>query len=141
MLQVSLSAPHTARLTWLTVPVTQAVVPVFAKNTEKVPVSPELRLRNALSNWYAESYAVAARAVVSKKPSVMPSASAAAVTAVVIRRIRLSFRVLLNTGTFTVAQTRRKRPARFVSRSLPYLQRFRGVGVAPAPLKLRGRLA
>ena len=64
MLHVSLSGLHTARFTWVGVPVTHAVVPVLAKNTENVPMSPEFRLKKALSNWYAESYAVAARAVV-----------------------------------------------------------------------------
>src|SRR2546428_808907 len=64
MLQVSLSAPHTAKFTWLAVLATHADVPVFAKNTENVPTSPEFRLKKALSNWYAESNAVAARAVV-----------------------------------------------------------------------------
>src|SRR2546430_645095 len=39
-LQVTLSEAQTARLTWLVVPTTQVVVPMFAKNTENDPVSP-----------------------------------------------------------------------------------------------------
>ncbi len=54
-LQVTLSSRQVARLTWVPVPLTQLVAPVFAKNAENVPVSPGLRFRNALSNWYDES--------------------------------------------------------------------------------------
>src|SRR2546425_9076373 len=54
-LQVTLSAAQIPRLTCVPEPAVQLVVPVFAKNTENVPESPILRLRNALSNWYAES--------------------------------------------------------------------------------------
>src|SRR3989442_9893988 len=54
-LQTTLLASQTAKFTWVPAPVTQLVVPVFAKNTENVPESPALSDRNALSNWYAES--------------------------------------------------------------------------------------
>src|SRR5438128_11101967 len=50
-LQVTLSAAQTARFTCVPEPAVQAVVPVFAKNTENVPESPGLSDRNALSNW------------------------------------------------------------------------------------------
>ena len=50
-LHVTLSAAQIARFTCVPVPATQLVVPVFAKNTENVPESPGLSVRNALSNW------------------------------------------------------------------------------------------
>jgi hypothetical protein len=50
-LHVTLSAAQTARLTCVLEPATHAVRPVFAKNTENVPESPGLSVRNALSNW------------------------------------------------------------------------------------------
>src|SRR2546426_2168899 len=93
-LQVTLLASQTARFTCVPAPVTQLVVPLFAKNTENVPESPALSDRNALSNWYAESYpGVNAFAVPPPRLSATPSTSAAAVIAVVNRRIRPSFRV------------------------------------------------
>ena len=51
VLQVTLSGAQTARLIWEVVPLTQLVVPVFPKKTEKSPESPGRRSRNALSNW------------------------------------------------------------------------------------------
>src|SRR6266545_5166647 len=49
--QVVLSSRQAARFTWVEVPETHAVVPVFAKKTENDPVSPGCRLpRNADSN-------------------------------------------------------------------------------------------
>ena len=50
-LQVTLSAAQTARFTCELVLRTHAVAPEFRKKTEKDPVSPGCRARNALSNW------------------------------------------------------------------------------------------
>src|SRR5438132_12641053 len=49
--QTILELSQTARLTWVPVPWTQAVLPVLAKNTANVPLSPGASVRNALSNW------------------------------------------------------------------------------------------
>src|SRR5437016_1764674 len=89
-LHVTLSSRHVARLTWLLPPAIQLDVPVFAKNTENVPVSPGLSVRNALSNWYAESNAAAA-AGAGVVLNVKLRANAIAMTAVKIRRIVLPF--------------------------------------------------
>src|SRR5438552_12450884 len=62
-LQTIFEVSQTARLTWVPVPCTHAVLPVFAKNTANVPLSPGASVRNALSNWYEESYPIAARLV------------------------------------------------------------------------------
>ena len=97
-MQLTLSGAQIARFTWVGEPTTQAVEPVFAKNTANVPVSPGLSTRKALSNWYEESKPTAAWAGCPVKPRVMLRASAAAVIAVEIRRMCTPFSFCLRSA-------------------------------------------
>ena len=86
-LQSTLELSQIARFTWDAELFTQAVVPVLAKKTAKVPLSPGASERNALSNWYEESKPTAACAGLLFRLRTSPSASAAAVMEVEIRRM------------------------------------------------------
>src|SRR2546428_12568273 len=84
-LHVTLSAAQTARFTWVGVPAAQTVVPVFAKNTENVLMSPGFTLRKADSNWYSESYPGAAVAAVGNNACVASTAASASAASGAIR--------------------------------------------------------
>src|SRR5205823_10878505 len=61
-LQVTLSARHAARSTWVSPPLVQVRVPVFEKKTWNWSVWPGLIVTKADSPEYAESYPVTANA-------------------------------------------------------------------------------
>src|SRR5213593_4694392 len=75
-LHTTLELSQTARFTCVLEPFTHEVVPLFAKNTAKLPLSPGAKARKALSNWYAESKPTAAWAGRVPNPRIRPSASA-----------------------------------------------------------------
>ena len=80
-MHVTLSAAQMARFTCVAVPAAQTVVPVLAKKTENVFVSPGFIVRNADSNWYSESYpATAAAGAAGATMSDVSASSAAAAT-------------------------------------------------------------